>query len=31
MGITNKITISHRTKALNNFAKWYCENYLGVN
>jgi XTP/dITP diphosphohydrolase len=31
MGITNKIAISHRTKALNNFAKWYCENYLGVN
>jgi len=30
MGITNKIAISHRTKALNNFAKWYCENYLGV-
>lgn len=30
MGITNKIAISHRTKALDNFAKWYCENYLGV-
>lgn len=26
-GITNKITISHRTHALNNFAEWYCKNY----
>lgn len=31
MGITNKIAISHRTKALNNFANWYCENYFPVN
>ena len=30
MRITDKIAISHRTKALNKFAKWYCENYLGV-
>ncbi|HSA73954.1 MAG TPA: RdgB/HAM1 family non-canonical purine NTP pyrophosphatase [Nitrososphaeraceae archaeon] len=29
MRITDKIAVSHRTKALNNFAKWYCENYLG--
>ena len=27
LGITNKIGISHRTHALNNFAKWYCENH----
>lgn len=27
MGTTNKIAISHRTKALNNFANWYCENF----
>lgn len=27
LGVTNKIGISHRTHALNNFAEWYCENY----
>ena len=26
-GITNKISISHRTHALNHFAEWYCKNY----
>lgn len=26
-GITNKMTISHRTHALNHFAEWYCKNY----
>jgi len=26
-GITNKISISHRTRALNHFAEWYCKNY----
>ena len=30
MGITNKIAISHRTKAVDNFAQWYCENYSEV-
>ena len=27
LGIANKMGISHRTHALNNFAKWYCGNY----
>ena len=27
LGITNKMAISHRTHALNNFAEWYCERY----
>jgi XTP/dITP diphosphohydrolase len=26
-GITNKISVSHRTRALNRFAEWYCKNY----
>ncbi|HYY86737.1 MAG TPA: RdgB/HAM1 family non-canonical purine NTP pyrophosphatase [Nitrososphaeraceae archaeon] len=26
-GITNKISVSHRTNALNYFAEWYCKNY----
>jgi XTP/dITP diphosphohydrolase len=26
-GITNKMSISHRTHALNQFAEWYCKNY----
>ena len=26
-GITKKISISHRTDALNHFAEWYCKNY----
>jgi XTP/dITP diphosphohydrolase len=26
-GIKNKISISHRTHALNHFAEWYCGNY----
>lgn len=26
-GITNKIIVSHRTRALNYFAEWYCKNY----
>jgi XTP/dITP diphosphohydrolase len=26
-GITNKISVSHRTRALNSFAEWYCKNY----
>ena len=28
LGIENKMAISHRTRALNNFAKWYCGNYF---
>jgi XTP/dITP diphosphohydrolase len=27
LGITNKMAISHRTRALNNFAEWYCARY----
>ena len=27
LGIAKKMGISHRTHALNNFAKWYCGNY----
>ncbi len=27
LGIENKMEISHRTQALNNFAKWYCGNF----
>ena len=26
-GITNKISVSHRTNALNYFEEWYCKNY----
>lgn len=29
LGITNKIAISHRTQALDSFAKWYHENHIG--